>query len=162
MYLVVTVDRNWAIGKEGKLLYRIPAALANSRELTTGKVVVYGRKTLGVLSNGMPIARCDNFILTRDPNFACNSATIIRSIDELERFPSNNIYIIGGEEVFWQLYQRCQYAFVTYVDSVTLDCDAFFPNLDEDKNWSILDKTSTLYYQGLPYQLRTYVNAAVD
>ena len=162
MFLVVTVDRNWAIGKEGKLIYRIPAALANSSELTKGKVVIYGRKTLESLPNGTPLADRKNIILTRNPNFACNGATIIHNIDELENYSTNELYVIGGAEVYRQLYQKCQYAFITFVDSVTLDCDTFFPNLDKEPAWHELGRTSTMYYQGLPYQFSTYVNNAVD
>ncbi len=46
MNLVAAVDRNWAIGNKGELLVRIPNDQKMFRELTTGKVVVLGRKTL--------------------------------------------------------------------------------------------------------------------
>jgi dihydrofolate reductase len=162
MFLVVAVDRNWAIGKDGKLVYRIPADRAQFRELTKGKTIIYGRKTLASFPESQPLAERTNIILTRDTSFACDGATIIHSIEELESYSTNQLYVIGGAEVYRQLYQKCKYAFVTYIDSVTLDCDAFFPNLDEDPAWIELGRTSRMYYQGLPYQFVTYINQAVD
>ena len=162
MFIVVAVDRNWAIGKEGQLLYRIPADRAQFRELTRGKTIVYGRKTLDSFPGGKPLVERTNLILSRDTSFTCPGATIIHSIDELESYSTNELYLVGGAKVYRQLYQTCKYALVTFVDSVTLDCDAFFPNLDEDPAWSELSRTSTFYYQGLPYQFVTYINNAVD
>lgn len=162
MFVVAAVDRNWAIGKNGNLLYRIPADMVNFREITTGKTIVYGRKTLETFPGQKPLKNRENLILTHDADFSCDGATIIHSIAELDDYPSNNLYIIGGASVYQQLFQKCKYALITYIDSVTLDSDAFFPDLSKLENWEILYETSYLYYQGLPYKYVTFVNSAVD
>lgn len=46
MNIIVAADKNWAIGKDNKLLVSIPADMKMFRQETTGKVVVMGRKTL--------------------------------------------------------------------------------------------------------------------
>ena len=59
MNLIVNVDKNWGIGKDNKLLVRIPADMKFFRESTTGKVVVMGRKTLESFPNGLPLKNRD-------------------------------------------------------------------------------------------------------
>lgn len=162
MFLVATVDRNWAIGKTGRLLYEIPVDAANFREQTSRNNVVYGRKSFEAIQHGVAPEGRHTIILTRDANYTCDGATVIHDISELERFPSNSIYIAGGASIYQQLYSRCKYAMITYVDSVILDSDAFFPNLNNDSNWMQLYSGPTLYYQGLPYQFIIYLNKAVD
>lgn len=162
MFIVAVVDRNWAIGKNGDLLYRIPADMANFRETTIGKIVVYGRRTLPLLPNGKPLENCENLILSHDCMFSCEGATIIHSIEELEKYPTNELYIIGGASVYQQLFQKCKYAFITHIDNVTLDSDAFFPDISRLDNWKIVSQTPPIQYQGLTYKYVNYANTAVD
>ena len=56
MNLIVAVDNNWAIGRKGKLLVSIPNDMKHFREETTGKVVVFGRKTLDTFPQSQPLA----------------------------------------------------------------------------------------------------------
>ena len=46
MNLIVNADKNWGIGKNNELLVHIPNDMKMFRQMTTGKVVVMGRKTL--------------------------------------------------------------------------------------------------------------------
>ena len=52
MKLIVAVDKNWAIGKNNKLMWSIPADMKFFRETTKGNVVIMGRKTLEVFPRG--------------------------------------------------------------------------------------------------------------
>ena len=162
MFLVVAVDRNWAISEDNSLVYRIPAIQAQFRELTRGKTIIYNRKTLKNFPNCQPLEGCRNLIYTRDMNYTCAGATIIHSIDELNDFQSNELYVIGGSNAYRLLYQKCKYAFVAYVDSNSVDCNTFFPDLSTKNNWSRLDCTSIIHYQGIPFTFATYINDAVD
>ena len=49
MNIIAAVDNNWAIGKAGELLVRIPNDQRHFRDETLGKVIVLGRKTLATL-----------------------------------------------------------------------------------------------------------------
>ena len=55
MIAIAAVDRNWAIGNQGNLLVHIPEDMKNFRRLTTGKIVIYGRKTLETFPQGKPL-----------------------------------------------------------------------------------------------------------
>ena len=63
MNLIVNADKNWGIGKNNELLVHIPNDMKMFRQMTTGKVVVMGRKTLESFPNGMPLPkRTQSFI----------------------------------------------------------------------------------------------------
>ena len=80
MNLIANVDSRWAIGKDGRLLVRIPADLQFFRETTTGKVVVMGRKTLEALPNGQPLKNRTNIVLTRDKSCRVRDALTVFSM----------------------------------------------------------------------------------
>ena len=65
MNIIVAVDKNWAIGKDNKLLVSIPADMKMFRQETTGKVVVMGRKTLESFPNGLPLKNRTNIVLNK-------------------------------------------------------------------------------------------------
>ncbi len=69
MNIIVAVDKNWAIGKDNKLLVSIPADMKMFRQETTGKVVVMGRKTLESFPNGLPLKNRTNIVLTGNKNY---------------------------------------------------------------------------------------------
>ena len=140
MNLIAAVDKNWAIGKNNQLLVRIPADQKFFRETTTGKVVVMGRKTLESFPNGLPLKNRTNIVLTRDKNYKVKDAIVLHSMDELmvelEKYDSDDIYIIGGEKIYAQLVDQCDVAHITKID-YEYDADAYFPNLDEKPEWVI-------------------------
>ena len=66
MNLIVNADKNWGIGKNNELLVHIPNDMKMFRQMTTGKVVVMGRKTLESFTNGMQLPQRTNIVLTND------------------------------------------------------------------------------------------------
>lgn len=66
MNLIAAVDKNWAIGKNNELLVSIPNDMKMFRQMTTGKVVVMGRKTLESFPNGLPLKNRVNIVLTKN------------------------------------------------------------------------------------------------
>ena len=139
MNLVVAVDQNWAIGKNGQLLIRNGQDLAHFKELTLGNVIVYGRKTLDTFRDRKPLPGRTNLVLTRDPELVVEGATVIHSIDELNQYPSSKLFVCGGASVYEQLLPLCKYAYVTHFDTAVEGADAFFPRLDEMPNWHIVE-----------------------
>lgn len=140
MNLIVNVDKNWAIGKDNKLLVRIPADMKFFRETTTGKVVVMGRKTLESFPNGLPLKNRTNIVLTSNRDYQVKGALCVHSkeelLEELKKYDSKDIYIIGGESVYRMFLDLCDVAHVTKVD-YAYEADAYFPNLDGKPEWRI-------------------------
>ena len=149
MNLIVAVDENWAIGYKNELLIRIPADMKMFRQETTGKVVVLGRKTLETFPNGQPLKNRTNIILSTKKDYQVKDAIVVHSIEELleelKNYPSEDIYIIGGETVYRQMLPYCDVAHVTKIDR-KYEADAFFPNLEEDGNWEITAESDEQSY----------------
>lgn len=159
MNLIASVDNNWAIGKNNQLLVKIPADMKFFRETTVGKVVVMGRKTLESFPNGQPLKNRTNIVLTHNRNYRVKDAIVVYSLEELQeelkKYPSEDIYIIGGESIYEQLVDACDVAHITKVD-FAYDADAHFPNLDEKPEWQITQDSEEQTYFDLIYYFYKY------
>ena len=161
MNLIAAVDKNWAIGNKNQLLVRIPADQKFFRETTTGKVVVMGRKTLESFPNGLPLKNRTNVVLTKNENYKVQDAIVVHSLDalkeELRKYDSEDIYVIGGDSVYRQLLPYCRFAHVTKIDHA-YEADTYFPNLDELTEWSIAGDSDEQTYFDLEYAFMLYQN----
>ena len=159
MNIIVAVDSNWAIGKDNSLLVSIPSDHKFFREMTTGKVVVLGRKTLETFPNGLPLKNRTNIILSTDPAYQVKDALVVHSVDELledlKKYPTEDVFIIGGESVYRQLLPYCDTAHVTKIDH-EYDADSYFPDLDEMPEWVITGDSEEQTYFDLEYRFLRY------
>ncbi len=159
MNLIVAVDNNWAIGNKNELLIRIPNDQKHFREETTGKVVVLGRKTLATFPQGLPLPNRTNIILSRDENYKVKDAIVVHSMEdllqELKKYPDEDIYVIGGESVYRQMLPYCNVAHVTKIDH-SYAADVYFPNLDKENDWEITADSDEQTYFDIAYQFLQY------
>ncbi|MBT9776467.1 dihydrofolate reductase [Clostridium sp. MCC353] len=163
MNMIVAVDKNWAIGNKGQLLTAIPADQKLFREETMGKVVVMGRKTLESLPGGQPLYGRTNIVLTHDRNYKVKGAVICHSLDEaleeLKKYPSEDIFICGGQVIYEQFLPYCNVAHVTYID-YAYEADTYFPNLDKDSDWVVAAESDEQTYFDICYEFRMYVKVS--
>ena len=117
MKAILSADRKWGLGYQGRLLVSIPSDLRFFRETTMGHVVVMGRKTLATLPAGQPLKGRTNIILSRDPEWTVRGATVVHSIKELM-------------EVL-KPYED---------DDMTYQADTFFEDLDESPDWEMVEE----------------------
>ena len=159
MNLIVAVDEKWAIGNKGDLLVRIPADHKMFRQETTGKVVVLGRKTMDTFPNGQPLKNRTNIVLSRNPEYQVKDAIVVHSVEELleelKKYNSEDVYIIGVTSIYEQMLPYCDVAHVTKIDH-TYEADAYFPNLDADGEWEITADSDEQYYFDLTYHFLKY------
>ena len=159
MNAIVAVDKNWAIGNKGKLLVSIPSDMKRFREITTGKVVVLGRKTMATFPNGMPLKNRTNIVLTKDINYKAGDAIIVHSIDELleelKNYISEDIYIIGGDSVYKQMLPYVDICEVTKI-RYAYEADSYFPNLEKDENWVIDSESEEQTYFDTEYTFQRW------
>ena len=117
MNAIVAVDNNWAIGCKNRLLVRIPADHKNFRQETVGKVVVLGRKTLETFPQGMPLPERTNIVLSANRDYKVKGAVVVHDREELmaelSKYPTRDIYIIGGESVYRMMLPECDVVHVT-------------------------------------------------
>ena len=159
MNLIVAADKNWAIGHENKLLVSIPADMKFFREMTTGKVVVMGRKTLESFPGGLPLKNRINVVLTKNKDYHVKDAVVVHSVEEaleeLEKYDTKDVYVIGGDTVYRQMLPYCDTAHVTKIDHA-YEADTYFPNLDKDKEWELTADSEEQTYFDLEYRFLLY------
>lgn len=159
MNVIAAVDNRWAIGKGNKLLVSIPADMKYFREMTTGHVVVMGRKTLESFPNKKPLPNRVNIVMTRDASYAADGAIIVHSEEELTEalapYETKDIFVIGGQSIYDLLIDKCDVAYITKIDYV-YDADAYFPNLDERTGWSVAEESEEQTYFDLAYKFMRY------
>ena len=118
-----------------------------------------GRKTLESFPNGLPLKNRTNIVLTRDMNYEVKDAIVLHSLEELheelKKYPSEDIYIIGGETIYRQLLDECDVAHITKVE-FAYEADAYFPNLDELSEWKITADSEEQTYFDLEYYFYKY------
>lgn len=159
MQLIVAVDRNWAIGYKNDLLVKIPADQRFFREVTTGKVVIMGRKTLQSFPQQQPLKNRTNIVITRDKDFTVKGAIVVHSIEEaleqVKDIPTEEVFVIGGATIYEQMMEYCDVAHVTKID-FAYHADTFFPNLDEMDDWEMTADSEEQTYHDLEYYFMKY------
>ncbi|MCD7866767.1 MAG: dihydrofolate reductase [Clostridiales bacterium] len=159
MNLIVAVDKNWAIGRKNQLLVSIPADMKLFRQETTGKVVVMGRRTLEGFPGGLPLKNRTNIVLTGNPGYQVKGATVVHTVEEalreIEKYPPQDVYCIGGDSVYRQFLPWCDTSHVTKIN-FAYEADAWFPNLDEMEDWEITQQSEEQTYFDLEYQFLKY------
>lgn len=160
MTMIFSADPNWAIGSDNKLLFKTKGDMKRFRELTMGKVVIMGRKTLLSFPGGRPLKGRINIVLSREKGLKIEGAIICSGIgalmEEIKKYPREDIYIIGGEQVYRQFMPYCKKALVTKWDKVAAKADSFMENLDENPGWRLADTSERYEENGIGYTFHTY------
>ena len=137
MNLIVAVDKNWAIGKDNRMMWSIPADMKFFRDTTKGNIVIMGRKTLESFPQGQPLKDRVNIVITENCDYKVKGAVIVHSVEEALKEAENHdgdVYVIGGESVYRAMLPLCNTAFITKINHA-YDADTYFPNLDENDEW---------------------------
>lgn len=141
--MVVAHGPKGEIGLDNKLLWHIPEDLKNFKKITTGKMIVMGRKTFE--SIGKPLPDRANVVITRDENFKHDGVIVIHdpmmafdlALEAEEDLGEDDfeMMVIGGGEIFNLFMPYTHKIYLSEVD-YTGPADAFFPPVDY-KEWEI-------------------------
>ena len=159
MNAIAAVDANWAIGNKNRLLTSIPADMKFFREKTMGHVVVMGRKTLESFPNGLPLKNRINIVLTANRSYKVKDAIIVHTkeelLEELKKYDSNELYVIGGGSIYEMLIPYCDIAYITKIDHAYA-ADTYFPNLDQMDDWEMTEVSEEQTCFDLEYVFAKY------
>ena len=155
MNVIVAVDQNWAIGKDGDQLVYISEDLKHFKALTSGHTVILGRKTLATFPRGRPLKGRRNLILSRNPGFAPEGAEVFSDLDALLAVAPEDAFVIGGASVYQALLDRCDTAYVTKVQG-TFSADCHLPDLDARPDWRAVEEGPLQEDSGTCYRRATY------
>ena len=138
--LIAALDRNNAIGRGNALPWHLPNDLKRFKALTLGKPVLMGRKTAESLGRALPGRR--NLVLTRSVAAPFAGMEAAASLDAaLFVADQDELMVIGGGEVFALALLCARSMYLTHVDTVVEDADAFFPAFDPAQ-WAVTQRES--------------------
>ncbi|QPK89701.1 dihydrofolate reductase [Bacillus velezensis] len=129
--LIACVDINNGIGDaEGNLLYKIKKDMKHFKSITSGKIVVMGRKTWDSLPK-KPLEKRKNYVLTMDESFDPVGAKVLHDINEvIELGKKHDVYVIGGGEIYYQTIDFADKLILTHVHEINTKSRVFFPDVD--------------------------------
>lgn len=139
--ILVAASENNVIGKSNAIPWKLPADMRYFKKLTTGNVVIMGRKTFD--SIGKPLPDRANVIITRQADMRVAGAYVSHSLrDALEkgRESGRDVFIIGGEEIYRQALPYVDRVYLTRIHA-HIDGDACFPQLDKNE-WMLVSSES--------------------
>ena len=155
MNVIVAVDQNWAIGKDGAQLVYLSEDLKRFKALTTGHPVILGRKPLATFPGERPLKGRRNLILSRSAGFAPEGAEVCSDVEALRAAAPEDSFVIGGAAVYRQLLPWCDTAYVTKIDRA-FPADCYFPDLEQDPAWERTEESAPLEQDGIVYRYLTY------
>ena len=152
--LIAAVARNGGIGRDNKLLVRLPEDLAHFKRTTLGHPIVMGRRTWESIGRALPGRR--NVVVTRDAAYSAAGAETAPSLDAaLERLAgSDRIYVIGGGELYKAALPLADELVLTEIDE-DLAADTWFPAWDRAE-FRQTARESHRSADGLPFSIVHY------
>lgn len=133
--IIAAISKNNVIGKDNSLLWYLPNDLKRFRKITNGATVIMGRKTYE--SIGHPLKNRQNIILSKNLNLNIDNCEISNSLDDAIYKAKNEIFIIGGGEIYKKSIEYADKLYITEVDCI-VDGDSYFPIIDD--NWQIVNE----------------------
>lgn len=149
--LIVAYAKNRVIGNNGCIPWRIKGEQRRFKELTTGNVVVMGRRSYEEI--GRPLPNRMTYVVSRTKNFDQEGVKTVSSIQEaIELAGDKNVYISGGAGIYKEAMPFVEKMYITEVD-LEPEGDTFFPEFDEND----FDKEIDEIVDGeIPYKYVTY------
>lgn len=151
--LIVARSKNNVIGKNGEIPWKIKGEQKQFKELTTGNVVVMGRKSYEEI--GHPLPNRKNIIVSRTKNYSGENLITVGSLKEALAISGNeDIYISGGYGVFKEALPLVDKMYITEVDITIENGDVFFPEFDSNEFDMIVGETRG---EDIKYTRTTYI-----
>lgn len=141
--IIVAMSENRVIGREGKLPWNLPEDLKRFRKLTLGHPVIMGRKTHESIGRLLPGRT--NIILTQQKNYQVPGARVVDSLEKALTELSDEVFILGGGEIYKQFLPRADRIYLTLVHT-HIEGDVIFPEIDH----SNFKEVGREYHEGSP------------
>ncbi|MEN9386077.1 MAG: Dihydrofolate reductase [Bacteroidota bacterium] len=138
--ILVAFDENRVIGKNNTLIWHLPADLKRFKALTTGHVIIMGRKTFE--SIGKPLPNRTTIVISRQADLQIEGAIITHSVEEAilkaKSLTREDIFIVGGAEIYALSLPLADQILVTQLHDI-FEGDAFFPEIPLD-SWEVIER----------------------
>ncbi len=128
--ILVAFDENRVIGKNNALIWHLPADLKRFKALTTGHVIIMGRKTFE--SIGRPLPNRTTVVISRQQDLKIEGVILAHSVEEAilkaKSISRDDIFIVGGAEIYQLSLPLADQILVTQLHDI-FEGDAFFPEI---------------------------------
>lgn len=133
--IIAAQSANGVIGAGGKIPWDLPEDRAFFKRLTTGNIIIMGRKTFE--SIGSPLPGRYNIVLSKTKNYSGDDLITVPSLEAAfkaaEEYNSSHggdkqVFICGGEEVYRQSLGSADRIYLTQLTE-EYEGDAFFPDI---------------------------------
>lgn len=150
--LIVARSKNNVIGKGGKIPWNIKGEQQQFKKLTTGNVVIMGRRTYEEI--GKPLPNRTNIIVSRNNNYTGKNLITVKSLDEALNYKlDKDMFIAGGYALFKEAIPKVDKMYITQIDITVENGDVFFPEFnEEDFDVEIEEEVNT----DIPYKRLVY------
>lgn len=150
--ILVAFDENRVIGKNNALIWHLPADLKRFKALTTGHVIIMGRKTFE--SIGKPLPNRTTIVISRQTDLQIEGVILANSVEEAilkgKSLTREDIFIVGGAEIYALSMPLADEILVTLLHDI-FDGDAYFPEISAD-TWEIVEKERGITDEKNTYQ----------
>ena len=156
--IIVAKAKNNIIGKDNKLLWHLPADMKRFKQLTTGHVVIMGRKTFESIGKVLPNRK--SVVFTQNNDFVVDdeNVEIVHSMLEIKEYIENDEenFVIGGAMIYNLLMPHVKKMYVTEINK-DFEGDTFFPKINEEI-WKVTNREQGVMdeYNNLEYEFVTY------
>lgn len=142
--IIVAKAKNNIIGKDNKLLWNLPEDLKRFKKLTTGHVIIMGRKTFESIGRVLPNRKHIIFSQNKGLKYEDENVEVVHSMLEIKEYIDNDEenFVIGGAMIYNLLMPYVNKMYITQIDK-EFEGDAFFPKIDEEK-WEIIEEENDL------------------
>ena len=129
--IIVAKAKNNIIGKDNKLIWKLPEDLKRFKELTTGHTIIMGRKTFESLGRVLPNRK--HIIFSQNPDFKVedHNVRVVHSMLEIQEYIENEEenFVIGGSMIYNLVMPYVTKMYVTEINQ-EFEGDTFFPRID--------------------------------
>lgn len=133
--LIAAVAENGCIGINNQLPWYLPEDLKYFRRLTTGSVVIMGRKTYE--SIGKPLPNRTNIVISRKAGYHPEGIKVVSSLEDALDLAAqvseingiDDVFVIGGAQIYALALPLANRLYLTEVQK-TVEGDAFFPPIN--------------------------------
>jgi len=134
--IIAAIGKNRELGKDGRLLWRLPEDLKYFKKTTMGHPVLMGHKTFDSLPGLLPGRK--HYVVTRRADLDLGPGVEIINnlpafLDKHSSDTPEEIFVIGGGMIYWEMLKHCDKLYLTEVDAVDDQADTFFPDFDKSK-----------------------------
>ncbi|MBI2050869.1 MAG: dihydrofolate reductase [Parcubacteria group bacterium] len=131
---IAAIGKNRELGANGTIPWHVPEDLKHFKQTTLGHPVIMGRKTFESLGIHKPLPGRLNIVITRNPDYKAEGALVVSSvedaIEEASKHDQQEIFIIGGAEIFKLAMHLINRLYLTVIDG-NFEADTFFPEYGE-------------------------------